>query len=370
MRDAGELLFQGPSWAAAVCSLPKPGPPPPLHLQQAPCARPAQPCCLRLQQQRSHSVRAIPLGLGESGVAQAQRSGPSQPSTSSNSPFVGESEDDLEIHRWVVGPGVAGLGPPSAKWHQTPTAPASCACRLLRENRQRIKIPDIDEERFESSFTEQDTAQPSSSASGCPVYVMLPLDTVWVVERDGKKVSVLKKERSLEIALHTLKQAGVEGVMVDVWWGIVERGGPRNYDFSAYKRLFLKVAAAGLKVQAVMSFHAAGGNVGDTCKIPLPKWVLEIGEKNPDIFYTDKSGHRNRECLSLGCDDVPLFWGRTPVQVYGDFMEAFCDKFQNLFGGFGEGCQACQCHISQLLQPAVRVPSLMRGSQRQRAQPA
>jgi hypothetical protein len=41
-----------------------------------------------------------------------------------------------------------------------------------------------------------------------------------------------------------------------------------------------------------MSFHAAGGNVGDTCKIPLPKWVLDIGERNPDIFYTDKQMHR------------------------------------------------------------------------------
>jgi hypothetical protein len=131
----------------------------------------------------------------------------------------------------------------------------------------------------------------SSDPTGVPVYVMLPLDTVWVVDREGRKVSVLKKERSLEIALHTLKQAGVEGVMVDVWWGIVERQ-PRQYDFSAYHSLFRKVSRAGLKVQAVMSFHAAGGNVGDTCTIPLPKWVLEVGETNLDIFYTDKSGYR------------------------------------------------------------------------------
>jgi Glycosyl hydrolase family 14 len=47
-----------------------------------------------------------------------------------------------------------------------------------------------------------------------------------------------------------------------------------------------------------MSFHAAGGNVGDTCKIPLPKWVLDIGERNPDIFYTDKQMHR---CGSQPC---------------------------------------------------------------------
>lgn len=62
--------------------------------------------------------------------------------------------------------------------------------------------------------------------------------------------------------------------MVDVWWGIVEHAGPQQYDFSAYKRLFTRIAASGLKVQAVMSFHAAGGNVGDTCKITLPRWVV------------------------------------------------------------------------------------------------
>ncbi|KAG1661170.1 hypothetical protein FOA52_002622 [Chlamydomonas sp. UWO 241] len=221
--------------------------------------------------------------------------------------------------------------------------------RLIKENRSLLNLPmpmTFDEEspmrgeepraRCDPS-TSEPQPEPSSSdgrpvSQGCPVYVMLPLDTVWVVERDGKKVSVLKKERSLEIALHTLKQAGVEGVMVDVWWGLVERGGPRQYDFSAYAALFRKVARAGLKVQAVMSFHAAGGNVGDTCKIPLPKWVLEIGEKNDDIYYTDKVGHRNRECLSLGCDEEPLFWGRSPVDMYHDFIEAFTHEFHPLFG--------------------------------------
>ena len=64
--------------------------------------------------------------------------------------------------------------------------------------------------------------------------------------------------------------------MVDIWWGIVEHAGPQLYDFSAYQRLISRIAASGLKVQAVMSFHAAGGNVGDTCNISLPGWVVRI----------------------------------------------------------------------------------------------
>lgn len=91
---------------------------------------------------------------------------------------------------------------------------------------------------------------------------------------------------------------------------------------------------AGLKIQAVMSFHSAGGNVGDTCKVPLPQWVLDVGESDPDIFYTDKELNRNQECLSLGCDAVPLFFGRTPIEMYRDFAAAFASTFHGLLGEY------------------------------------
>jgi beta-amylase len=58
----------------------------------------------------------------------------------------------------------------------------------------------------------------------------------------------------------------------------------------------------------------------------------KIGEENPDIFYTDKAGYRNRECLSLGCDEEPVLAGRAPVEVYSDFIEAFSDSFDHMFG--------------------------------------
>ena len=58
------------------------------------------------------------------------------------------------------------------------------------------------------------------------------------------QIPVIKREKALEVGLQTLRQAGVEGVMVDVWWGIVENAGPGKYDFSAYKRLFHKVGIA------------------------------------------------------------------------------------------------------------------------------
>eukprot|EP00210_Caulerpa_lentillifera_P002103 g2018.t1 len=167
---------------------------------------------------------------------------------------------------------------------------------------------------------------------GCPVFVMLPLDTVWVIDKKQDSISVLKKPKALELALHTFRRSGVEGVMIDIWWGICERTTPKEYDFSAYNELFQLVSCAGLKIQAVMSFHAAGSNVGDTCKIPLPEWVLGIGDQNPDIFYTDKQGFRNRECLSLGCDCKRVLHERTPVEIYKDFTSEFTNNFRDLLG--------------------------------------
>lgn len=149
-----------------------------------------------------------------------------------------------------------------------------------------------------------------------PVHVMLPLG---VITNDN----VLENEKKLEKQLKKLKSAQVDGIMVDVWWGIVESKGPKQYEWSAYRCLFETVKRCGLKVQAIMSFHRCGGNVGDNITIPLPEWVLEIGETNPDIFYTNRTGNRNKECLSLAVDNLPIFQGRTAVEMYRDYMKSF-----------------------------------------------
>ena len=81
------------------------------------------------------------------------------------------------------------------------------------------------------------------------------------------------------------------------------------------RSLFEVIQQCGLKLQAIMSFHQCGGNIGDVVTIPIPEWVREIGETNPDIFYTNRSGNRNNEYLTIGVDHQPLFDGRTAVEV-------------------------------------------------------
>lgn len=99
----------------------------------------------------------------------------------------------------------------------------------------------------------------NNDSNRVPVFVMLPLDTVTF---GGN----LNKPRAMNASLMALKSAGVEGVMVDAWWGLVEKEGPLKYNWEGYAELVQMVHKHGLKLQVVMSFHQCGGNVGDTCK--------------------------------------------------------------------------------------------------------
>jgi hypothetical protein len=168
--------------------------------------------------------------------------------------------------------------------------------------------------------TEQTTHTASLTELGLPryvpVYTMLPLDSV-------TSVNTLADPERLKGQLAALRAAGVDGVMADVWWGVVEAEGPGRYDWSAYKALMRCIESEGLKVQVVLSFHQCGGNVGDGCYIPLPRWVLECAEENEDMLFTNRRGRRNPEYLSFGVDDKPVLDGRTAIEVYADFMASF-----------------------------------------------
>ena len=112
----------------------------------------------------------------------------------------------------------------------------------------------------DSSWREHDLPSTAGRGrhAGVPVYIMLPLDSITMA-------NTISRPRAFKASLVALKSAGIEGVMMDVWWGIVEKDGPGLYDWSAYIELVALVKEAGLKIQAVMSFHQCGGNVGDHC---------------------------------------------------------------------------------------------------------
>ncbi|XP_027924794.1 beta-amylase 1, chloroplastic [Vigna unguiculata] len=203
--------------------------------------------------------------------------------------------------------GVEGLSPPSSPCRSD----LSAACQAF--------ATEVAEEK------EYGVGAKKGEGSGVPVFVMMPLDSV-------SAGNTVNRKKAMNAAMAALKSAGVEGVMMDVWWGLVEREKPGEYNWGGYVELMEMAKKHGLKVQAVMSFHQCGGNVGDSCNIPLPKWVVEEINNDSDLAYTDQWGRRNYEYVSLGCDTLPVLKGRTPVQCYADFMRAFRDTFKHLLG--------------------------------------
>jgi len=160
-----------------------------------------------------------------------------------------------------------------------------------------------------------------------PVYVMGRLSTV-------TNKGALFDKSTLETDLNAIKTSGADGIMLDHWWGVVERSGPKTYDWSAYLTIADLVQKAGLKMIATMSFHKCGGNVGDDCDIPLPSWVTDVGLNNPDIWYKDDQGHYDDEYLSLWVDNESLFGSpaRTPVKMYSDFVQSYVNTFSSYLG--------------------------------------
>ncbi|KAM0021305.1 putative beta-amylase [Helianthus debilis subsp. tardiflorus] len=128
--------------------------------------------------------------------------------------------------------------------------------------------------------------------------------------------------------LTTLESVGVDGITVNICWGIVEANKPRHYNWEGYKQLFSIIRQLGFKIQVLMSFHEC---VGDDAHIPLPKWIKEIGQNNPDIYFTDSVGRRNTETLTWGIDEERVLGDRTAVEVYTDCMRSFRDEFDELF---------------------------------------
>ncbi|WOH04143.1 hypothetical protein DCAR_0623551 [Daucus carota subsp. sativus] len=162
-----------------------------------------------------------------------------------------------------------------------------------------------------------------------PIYVMMPVDSFGI---DTLGVPRIRKIKALTISLKALKLAGVHGIAVEVWWGIVEGTSPLAYNWSLYEDLFKLIADVGLKLQVTLSFHSNLHLSQPGRGVSLPQWIMEIGNINKDIFYRDRNGNINGDYLTLGVDHYPLFGGRTALQCYEDFMFSFVDKFGSMIG--------------------------------------
>ncbi|KAJ1431184.1 Glycoside hydrolase, family 14 [Sesbania bispinosa] len=157
-----------------------------------------------------------------------------------------------------------------------------------------------------------------------PVYIKLPAGII------NKFCQLIDPEGIRQELIH-IKSLNIDGVIVDCWWGIVEGWNPQKYVWSGYRELFNIIREFKLNLQVVMAFHEYGGNDSSDALISLPQWVLDIGKDNQDIFFTDREGRRNTECLSWGIDKERVLKGRTGIEVYFDMMRSFRTEFDDLF---------------------------------------
>ncbi|KDP28061.1 hypothetical protein JCGZ_19469 [Jatropha curcas] len=163
-----------------------------------------------------------------------------------------------------------------------------------------------------------------SGTSYVPVYAMLATGFV-------NNFCQLVDPQGIRQELSHMNSLEIDGVIVECWWGIAEAWSPQKYVWSGYRELFNIIREYKLKLQVVMAFHEYGGTDSGGVLIPLPQWVLEIGKENQDIFFTDREGRRNTECLSWGIDKERVLKGRTGIEVYFDFMRSFRMEFDDLF---------------------------------------
>ncbi|PKA62569.1 Beta-amylase 8 [Apostasia shenzhenica] len=157
-----------------------------------------------------------------------------------------------------------------------------------------------------------------------PVYITLPISII-------NNYCQLLDPEAVRQELRHIKALHIDGVVVDCWWGIVEAWSPQKYQWSGYRDLFNIICEFKLKLQVVMAFHEYCGIESGDMIISLPKWILEIGQDNQDIFFTDREGRRNTECLSWGIDRERVLKGRTGIEVCFDFMRSFRVEFDDLF---------------------------------------
>lgn len=109
----------------------------------------------------------------------------------------------------------------------------------------------------------QHDSSPQRQRRGSPVFVTLPANTV------GPEGQV-RKLKAITFSFLALANAGVEGVVLEIWWGLVERNEPGVYNWRGYWELVMLARRCGLKVRVVLAFHQFGTDPAD------PSWYVLI----------------------------------------------------------------------------------------------
>lgn len=129
--------------------------------------------------------------------------------------------------------------------------------------------------------------------------------------------------------LATVEAYGVDAVTVDVWWGKVEAAGDNQFNWSYYDQIFQVITSRGLDIVPIFSFHQCGGNVGDTCNIPLPSWLWgKYQGATLNGVTLDINGLKHRSEQGNFSNETVQGWATQLVQnEYQAFTQAFVARY-------------------------------------------
>ena len=129
--------------------------------------------------------------------------------------------------------------------------------------------------------------------------------------------------------LSTVESYGVDAVTVDVWWGKVEAAGDDQFNWSYYDQVFQTITSRGLDIVPIFSFHQCGGNVGDTCNIPLPSWLWgKYTGATLNGITLDANGLKHRSEQGNFSSETVQGWATPLVQnEYQAFTQAFVARY-------------------------------------------
>lgn len=166
---------------------------------------------------------------------------------------------------------------------------------------------------------------------GCQQYSRTDLATKSTVQSSFNAMAPLlltndAQWQAFESDLQTAKKMGLDGISVDIWWGLVEGTGDQQFDWRYYHKMVNLLAKYQLQWIPIMSFHQCGGNVGDTCNIPIPSWIWTHfeGVTAEELKFKSEQGNYASEVLSIW--QSPAVLAET-LKQYQQFMEAFETEF-------------------------------------------
>ncbi len=138
-----------------------------------------------------------------------------------------------------------------------------------------------------------------------------------------------KQWANFDRQLAEAKKLGITAVSTDIWWGLVQAKGEKDFDWKYYDKLSKHISEAGLKWIPILSFHACGGNVGDDelkksgikdGKIPVPQWVWDKVSKDlpssRSAKFVSEQGNASDEFVSAWATEKAL-------PYYANMMKEF-----------------------------------------------